>query len=235
MNANNTPTSVTVRPCPFCGGKDMSVVEINMGDDQRQTFMGCHTCGSSGPCTFSDEKAVAAWNERTATAPKHRPAEVLTGKDRRNIGDALFQGNIHVEYVLPLHAAPDAMSLSAGWEALAERLEDMDEDQVETIFDDYGFACIAEALDCADGEAWLCSFRKIGGWVIMGSYATVGNIKLKEDGKFASCSVYCGIEHELIVWGRTYKQAIARAINEQRHYFNGEVEKAREAAGYGRA
>ena len=143
--------------------------------------------------------------------------------------------NIHIGHVLPLHAAPDEMSLYGGWEALAERLEDMDEDQVETIFEDYGSACIAEALDCADGEAWLCSFRQIGGWVIMGSYATVGNIKLKEDGELDSWSVYCGIENGFIVWGWTYKQAIAKAINEQRRYFDEAVEKAREAAGYGRA
>lgn len=222
-------------PCPFCGGNEMSVVEINMEDGQRQTFMGCHTCGSSGPCTFAEERAVAAWNDRATTAPKHRPAEVLTGKDRRNIGDALFRGNIHVEHVLPLHAAPDEMSLSAGWEALAERLEDMDEGERDAIFGEYGSAMIADAMEAADAESWLCSFRQIGGWVIMGTYATVGKISLKENGEFASCSVYCGIERGFVVWGTTYKQAIAKAINAQRRYFDGEVAKAREAAGHGRA
>lgn len=222
-------------PCPFCGGNEMSVVEINMEDGQRQTFMGCHTCGSSGPCTFAEERAVAAWNDRATTAPKHRPSEVLTGEDRRNIDDALIQGNIHVEHVLPLHAAPDETILSAGWEALAERLEDMDEDQVKTIFNDYGLALIAEAQEYADGESWLYSFRQIGGWVIMGTYATVGKISLKENGEFDSCSVYCGIERGFVVWGTTYKQAIAKAINAQRRYFDGEVAKAREAAGHGRA
>lgn len=222
-------------PCPFCGGNDMSVVEINMEDGQRQTFMGCHTCGSSGPCTFAEERAVAAWNDRATTAPKHRPAEVVTGKDRRNIGYALFQGNIHVEHVLPLHAAPGEMCLSAGWEALAERLKDMDDDQIETVFDVRGQASVAEAKEYADGESWLCAFRQIGGWAILGSYATVGKISLKENGDFASCSVYCGIERGFVVWGTTYKQAIAKAINAQRRYFDREVAKAREAAGHGRA
>ena len=222
-------------PCPFCGGNDMSVVEINMEDGQRQTFMGCHTCGSSGPCTFAEERAVAAWNDRATTAPKHRPAEVVTGEDRRNIGDVLFRGNIHVEHVLPLHAAPDEMVLSAGWEALAERLKDMDDDQIETVFDVRGQASVAEAKEYADGESWLCAFRQIGGWAILGTYATVGKISLKENGDFASCSVYCGIERGFIVWGHTYKQAIAKAINAQRRYFDGEVAKAREAAGHGRA
>lgn len=223
-------------PCPFCGGADILTVEINMENGQQQTFMGCCSCGTKGPSTFRGEaSAVAAWNSRATTASKHRPSEVVTGKDRRNIDDALFQGNIHVEHVLPLHAAPDETILSAGWEALAERLEDMDEDQVKTIFDDYGLALIAEAQEYADGESWLCSFRQIGGWVILGTYATVGEISLKENGEFASCSVYCGIERVFVVWGKTYKQAIAKAINAQRRYFDGEVAKAREAAGHGRA
>lgn len=223
-------------PCPFCGGADILTVEINMENGQQQTFMGCCSCGTKGPSTFRGEaSAVAAWNSRATTAPKHRPAEVLTGEDRRNIGVALFQGNIHVEHVLPLHAAPDETILSAGWEALAERLEDMDEDQVKTIFDDYGLALIAEAREYADGESWLYSFRQIGGWVIMGTYATVGKISLTENGEFASCSVYCGTERGFVVWGKTYKQAIAKAINAQRRYFDGEVAKAREAAGHGRA
>lgn len=223
-------------PCPFCGGTDILTVEINMENGQQQTFMGCCSCGTKGPSTFRGEaSAVAAWNSRATTAPKHRPAEVCTGKDRRNIGDALFQGNIHVEHVLPLHAAPDETTLSAGWEALADRLEDMDDDQIKTVFDDRGQASVAEAKEYADGESWLYSFRQIGGWVIMGTYATVGKISLKENGDFASCSVYCGIERGFIVWGHTYKQAIAKAINAQRRYFDGEVAKAREAAGHGRA
>lgn len=226
----------TLAPCPFCGGADILTVEINMENGQQQTFMGCCSCGTKGPSTFRGEaSAVAAWNSRATTAPKHRPAEVLTGKDRGNIREVLFQGNIHVEHVLPLHAAPDEMILSAGWEALAERLEDMDDDQIKTVFDDRGQASVAEAKEYADGESWLCAFRQIGGWVIMGTYATVGKIGLKENGEFASCSVYCGIERGFVVWGTTYKQAIAKAINAQRRYFDGEVAKAREAAGHGRA
>ena len=223
-------------PCPFCGGADILTVEINMENGQQQTFMGCCSCGTKGPSTFRGEaSAVAAWNSRATTAPKHRPAEVLTGKDRRNIGDALFQGDIHVEHVLPLHAAPGEMSLSAGWEALADRLEDMDEGERDAIFGEYGSAMIADAMEAADAESWLCSFRQIGGWVILGTYATVGKISFKENGEFASCSVYCGIERGFVVWGTTYKQAIAKAINAQRRYFDGEVAKAREAAGHGRA
>lgn len=233
MNAvNHTPTSVTVRPCPFCGGDDMVTVEINPADGQSEAFLGCCSCGAKGPSTIQgEEKAVEAWNTRAVTAPRHRPADVLTGKDRRNIGDALSIKNIHIEHVLPLHAAPDEMSLYGGWEALGDALREWGD--LEDIFRPDQREELADSLE--NDEMLLCALRRIGGWVLIGSYATVGNITLKEDGRFASCSVYCGIEHEFIVWGRTYKRAIARAINEQRHYFNGEVEKAREAAGYGRA
>lgn len=159
--------------------------------------------------------------------PKHRPAEVCTRMDRINIREALFQGNIHVEHVLPLHAAPDQMGLYGGWEVLGEALRERDWGQLEEFFPCESGEWLAEEM--RDNEALLCALRQIGGWVIMGTYATVGKISLKENGDFASCSVYCGIERGFTVWGKTYKQAIAKAINEQRRYFEGEVEKAREA------
>lgn len=232
MNKTTPPTGFLC--CPFCGSGD--VLSFGVSQNQGTAYrVQCLNCGAKGPRVCDDEQAQDAWNSRATTAPKHRPAEVVTGEDRRNIGDALFQGNIHVEHVLPLHAAPDEMSLSAGWEALADRLEDMDEGERDAIFGEYGSAMIADAMEGADAESWLCAFRQIGGWVILGTYATVGKISLKENGEFASCSVYCGIERGFVVWGTTYKQAIAKAINAQRRYFDGEVAKAREAAGHGRA
>lgn len=222
-------------PCPFCGSRAVEILAAPCYHDAF-FYAVCRDCKMHGPSFLNDpDRAVSAYNSRATTAPKHRPAEVVTGKDRRNIGAALFQGNIHVEHVLPLHAAPDEMSLSAGWEVLADRLEDMDEGERDAIFGEYGSARIADAMEAADAESWLCSFRQIGGWAILGTYATVGKISLKENGDFASCSVYCGIERGFIVWGHTYKQAIAKAINAQRRYFDGEVAKAREAAGHGRA
>lgn len=222
-------------PCPFCGSRAVEILAAPCYHDAF-FYAVCRDCKMHGPSFLNNpDRAVSAYNSRATTAPKHRPSEVMTGKDRRNIGDALFRGNIHVEHVLPLHAAPDEMSLSAGWEALADRLEDMDEGERDAIFGEYGSAMVADAMEAADAESWLCSFRQIGGWVILGTYATVGKISLKENGEFASCSVYCGIERGFIVWGTTYKQAIAKAINAQRRYFDGEVAKAREAAGHGRA
>lgn len=243
MSKSNETMTENLAPCPFCGSRDLSVERFPILNDASRFNVYCKKCGMSGPSLVSvycHAGAVLpdltnAWNSRATTAPKHRPAEVVTGKDRRNIGDALFQGNIHVEHVLPLHAAPEEQVLFGGWEALTERLEDMDEGERDAIFGEYGSAMIADAMEAADAESWLCSFRQIGGWVILGTYATVGEIKLDEDGTFTSCSVYCGIKRVFSVWGTTYKQAIAKAINAQRRYFDGEVAKAREAAGHGRA
>ena len=222
-------------PCPFCGSRAVEILAAPCYHDAF-FYAVCRDCKMHGPSFLNNpDRAVSAYNSRATTAPKHRPAEVLIGKDRRNIGDALFRGNIHVEHVLPLHAAPNEMSLSAGWEALADRLEDMDEGERDAIFGEYGSAMIADAMEAADGESWLCSFRQIGGWVILGTYSTIGDIKFTEKGDFASCAVYCGVERGFTVWGKTYKQAIAKAINEQRRYRRREVAKAREAAGHGRA
>lgn len=230
-------------PCPFCGSRDLSIERFPTLRETSKFHVHCQKCGMAGPSLVSVycyagavlPDLTNAWNSRATTAPKHRPAEVVTGEDADRISKALFNADVCIDHLLPLYATPDEMSLSAGWEALADRLEDMDEGERDAIFGEYGSARIADAMEAADAESWLCSFRQIGGWVILGTYATVGKIKLDEDGTFTSCSVYCGIERGFVVWGTTYKQAIAKAINAQRRYFEGEVAKAREAAGHGRA
>lgn len=220
---NNENQLPKISRCPFCGAENLSTCE-----DFTSCWVVCENCATEGPKGApTKEAAIEAWNSRAAMAPKHRPAEVCTRMDRINIREALFQGNIHVEHVLPLHAAPDQMGLYGSWEVLGEALRERDWGQLEELFPHESGEWLAEEM--RDNEALLCALRQIGGWVIMGTYATVGKISLKENGEFASCSVYCGIERGFTVWGKTYKQAIAKAINEQRRYFEGEVEKAREA------
>ena len=220
---NNENQLPKISRCPFCGAENLSTCE-----DFTGCWVVCENCAAEGPKGApTKEAAIDAWNNRIATAPKHRPSAVCTRRDRINISDVLFRGDIHVEHVLPLHAAPNQMSLYGGWEVLGEALRERDWGQLEELFPNESGEWLAEELK--DNEALLCALRQIGGWVIMGTYATVGKIKLKENGDFASCSVYCGIERGFTVWGKTYKQAIAKAINEQRRYFEGEVKKAREA------
>lgn len=220
---NNENQLPKISRCPFCGAKNPSTCE-----DFTGCWVVCENCGADGPkLSPAEATAIVLWNNRIATAPKHRPAEVHTRRDRINIGDALFRRNIHVEHVLPLHAAPDQMGLYGGWEVLGEALRERDWGQLEELFPYESGEWLADEM--RDNEGLMCALRQIGGWVIMGTYATVGKIKLKENGNFASCSVYCGIERGFTVWGKTYKQGIAKTINEQRRYFEGEVEKAREA------
>lgn len=220
---NNENQLPKISRCPFCGAENLSTCE-----DFTSCWVVCENCATEGPKgSPTKEAAIELWNNRIATAPKHRPAEVCTRRDRINIGGALFRSNIYVEHVLPLHAAPDQMGLYGSWEVLGEALRERDWGQLEELFPYESGKWLAEEM--RDNEALLCALRQIGGWVIMGTYATVGKISLKENGEFASCSVYCGIERGFTVWGKTYKQAIAKAINEQRRYFEGEVEKAREA------
>lgn len=221
----NTPPTGFLR-CPFCGSGDvLSVGFSNKGLTAYRVC--CLNCDAKGPNSCDDDEAIESWNNRAKTPPKHRPSAVCTRRDRINISDVLFRGDIHVEHVLPLHAAPNQMSLYGGWEVLGEALRERDWGQLEELFPNESGEWLADEM--RDNEALLCALRQIGGWVIMGTYATVGKIKLKENGDFASCSVYCGIERGFTVWGKTYKQAIAKAINEQRRYFEGEVKKAREA------
>lgn len=223
--ALNTPPTGFLR-CPFCDSGN--VLSVGFSREGRTMYrVHCLNCGVRGPKSCNDDEAIEAWNNRVTTPRKHRPAEVCTAKDRRNIGDALFQENIHVEHVLPLHAAPNLMGLRGGWKALADELRERDAGLLEALFPYESGEWLAGEL--GDNEGLMCALRQIGGWVIMGTYATVGNIRLKENGEFASCSVYCGIERCFTVWGWTYKRAIAKAINEQRRYFEGEVERAREA------
>ena len=220
---NNENQLPKISRCPFCGAKTTTTCE-----DFTTCWVVCEYCATEGPKgSPTREAAIELWNNRAETPPKRRPAEACTAKDRRNIGDALFQENIHVEHVLPLHAAPDLMGLRGGWEALADELRKRDAGLLEALFPYESGEWLAGEL--GDNEGLMCALRQIGGWVIMGTYATVGNICLKENGEFASCSVYCGIERCFTVWGWTYKRAIAKAINEQRRYFEGEVERAREA------
>ena len=221
--ANNENQLPEIARCPFCGAKTTSICE-----NFTCCWVVCENCATEGPKGApTKEAAIEAWNNRAETPPKHRTAEVCTRRDRINIGDALFRRNIHVEPVLPLHAAPDQRGLYGSWEVLGEALRERDSGQLEELFPVESGKWLAGELD--DNEGLLCALRQIGGWVIMGTYATVDKISLKENGEFASCSVYCGIERGFTVWGKTYKQAIAEAINEQRRYFEGEVEKAREA------
>lgn len=49
-----------LKPCPFCGGEDISVSE----DTSMGAWAACAACGSLGPTRQTEEEAAEAWNHR---------------------------------------------------------------------------------------------------------------------------------------------------------------------------
>ena len=238
-------------PCPFCGSRDLSFQKFPCVGDKYMHQILCNNCKMYGPgqlSLFGYVEAVLpnltnAWNSRATTAPKHRPAEVVTGENADRISKALFNADVCIDHLLPLYATPcNPGRLDGGWEELLNDLLGCDRGELISIFGKVG-EHVAAALDDmdkdlpgdAEAEALREVFYQIGGWVIMGSYPTISDITLNEQGRFSSCCVHWGIQRTFVVWGKTYKQAIARALQERRRYRRREVAKAREAAGHGRA
>lgn len=220
---NNENQLPKISRCPFCGAETTSTCE-----DFTGCWVVCENCAAEGPKGApTKEAAIEAWNSRVATAPKHRPAEIVTKEDCDNIKRKLRRGDIHIEHVLPLHAVPYLITLHGGWGVLGDILRELDAGRLEEIFPCESGEGLTEKLRGTRGLPY--ELHQIGGWVILGTYSTIGDIKFTEKGDFASYTVHCGVERGFTVWGKTYKQAIAKAINEQRRYFEGEVEKAREA------
>lgn len=230
-------------PCPFCGSRAVEILAAPCYHDAF-FYAVCRDCKMHGPSFLNDpDRAVSAYNSRATTAPKHRPAEVVTGEDADRISKALFNADVCIDYLLPLYATPcNPGRLDGGWEELLNDLLGCDRGELISIFGKVG-EHVAAALDDmdkdlpgdAEAEALREVFYQIGGWVIMGSYPTISDITLNEQGRFSSCCVHWGIQRTFVVWGKTYKQAIARALQERRRYRRREVAKARETAGHGRA
>lgn len=54
-------TTKTMKPCPFCGAKD---IQIATDDGFRWYFALCAECGARGPEVRGAEAPIAAWNKR---------------------------------------------------------------------------------------------------------------------------------------------------------------------------
>lgn len=48
------------KPCPFCGGTDLEVMDI----DEGYAAIACDTCDAFGPMGFGAEGAWQEWNHR---------------------------------------------------------------------------------------------------------------------------------------------------------------------------
>lgn len=50
-----------LKPCPFCGGKNISLLAASV------SWLYCNDCNGMGPSGFSESQAIKLWNTRVAT------------------------------------------------------------------------------------------------------------------------------------------------------------------------
>lgn len=53
-----------LKPCPFCGSKDIGVYEIRSENCSVFHYVLCRTCWAKSIADFKQEIAVKAWNRR---------------------------------------------------------------------------------------------------------------------------------------------------------------------------
>lgn len=51
-------------PCPFCGEDEMSFYGYGLSSDEKDVYIQCNTCTTTGPNGDSIESAVLQWNTR---------------------------------------------------------------------------------------------------------------------------------------------------------------------------
>ena len=61
-----------LKPCPFCGSKDVFFIEIDEQhfDYRTEGFILCKSCGFSSD-TYFLETAIQKWNRRAGEEDKH--------------------------------------------------------------------------------------------------------------------------------------------------------------------
>lgn len=223
--SNNTPTAWTMFRCPFCGDDCLTTQQRTTQQGEVFFRVVCASCGSRGPNASDAVQAIASWNRRAQPSMSpHHPCDTLTARDEHLIGHALFDSQISITHVLPVHTLHELMSKDGGSEEVLDELEGYDSSELAAIFG----PSASELTENFDTEI----LTELGGWIIMGMYPTMKNLRFNEQGKYIACTLVYGIQHNFLVWGRTYKQAVAKAIREQANYRRQEIAKAREAAGY---
>jgi Lar family restriction alleviation protein len=57
------PEKVKLKPCPFCGSKD---IKIGMTEALEFLYCYCNSCNSKGELCNMEESAIEAWNRRVS-------------------------------------------------------------------------------------------------------------------------------------------------------------------------
>lgn len=223
--SNNTPTAWTMFRCPFCGDDCLTTQQRTTQQGEVFYRVVCASCGSRGPNASDAVQAIASWNRRAQpTVSPHHPSDILTARDEHLIGRALYNSQISITHVLPVHTLHDPMCMDGGTEEVMAQLEGYDSSELTAIFG----PSASEQIEDFDTD----TLAELGGWIIMGMYPTMEDLRFNEQGKYFACTLIYGIQRTFLVWGRTYKQAVTKAIREQANYRRQEIAKARKAAGY---
>lgn len=73
-----------LKPCPFCGSKDVTVYEL-----YPSSYARCRVCGAEGSLRDSHDEAVAAWNRRTSAKELVARLNVSEEQVRRMVDEAV--------------------------------------------------------------------------------------------------------------------------------------------------
>lgn len=53
-----------LKPCPFCGGKNLDISQVSEVVDYGWYVVDCFDCVISGPMRLGEDEAIKAWNTR---------------------------------------------------------------------------------------------------------------------------------------------------------------------------
>ena len=151
-----------------------------------------------------------------------RPYDQLTPQDQARIERLLSVGHIYIEHVVPLHVMTGACDQQDLWECLHDELQGMANRLqyfFETNIDDLHNALEFSAEEEEVGSVDVCNIlRRIVGWIVIGNFATIREIHIC-DNELQVWRVDTTVVRHFLVWGRSYKQAMARAINVRKKYW----------------
>lgn len=63
------PTSLTLRPCPFCGSRDAFISNVSADEHHAFFAVACAKCEADGPIERTESGAALAWNARPEPKP----------------------------------------------------------------------------------------------------------------------------------------------------------------------
>lgn len=66
-------TTQPLKPCPFCGGKEPYVTQLQYGSFR----IVCSVCGVEGPYGNKEDRAIEGWNQRCKPQKKQMEPEIL--------------------------------------------------------------------------------------------------------------------------------------------------------------